>query len=138
MFIPEVKWGKTNDIDECRKMAGMMAKDIKDTFGGDLEKMTSDIYEILDTAFMANKTYEDLVSYCDGDTASSLLLATQSYIIVMGKICGSDIPIDAMEHLANAVFQTMGFWNMMSAVKELAAKVFAHADMKRSRKHGND
>ena len=138
MFIPEVKWGKTNDRDECRKMAGMMAKDIKDTFGGDLEKMTSDIYEILDTAFMANKTYEDLVSFCGGIKETSILLATQSYIVVMGKICGSDIPIDAMAHLANAVFQTMGFWSIIGTVKELAAKVFVHADMKRSRNHGND
>ena len=138
MFIPEVKWGKTNDGDECRKMARMMAKDINDTFGGDLEKMTSDIYEIIDTAFMVNKTYDDLVSFCGGIKETCILLATQSYIIVMGKICGSDIPIDAMEQLANAVFQTMSFCNMMSAIKETAVKLFVHSGMKRGRKHGDD
>ena len=138
MFIPEVKWGKTNDRDECRKIARTLAVELANTFGGEVDKLTNIVYEIIDTAFMVNKTYEDLVSYCDGDTASSLLFATQSYIIVMGKICGSDIPIDAMAHLANAVLQSMSFWNIIGTVKELAAKVFAHADMKRSRKHGND
>lgn len=138
MFIPEVKWGKTNDRYECRKMAEMMAKDINDTFGGDLEKMTSDIFEILDTAFMVTKTYDDLVSFCGGVKETSILLATQSYIIVFGKICGSSIPIDAMPRLANTIFSQTSFWNMMAAVKYMATKVFVHADMKRRRNHGND
>ena len=138
MFIPEVKWGKTNDREECRKIARTLAENIAETYGGEVETMTSDIFEILDTAFMVNKTYDDLVSFCGGVKETSLLLATQSYIVVFGKICGSSIPIDAMPRLANTIFSQTSFWNMMAAVKELAAKVFAHSDMKRSRKHGND
>lgn len=136
MFIPEVKWGKTNDREECRKIARTLAVEISKEFGGDVYKLTNIVDDILDTAFMMNKVYGDLVSYFGND--AGLQLAVQSYMVVMGKICGSDIPIDAMAHLANAVLQSMSFWGIIGTVKQLAAKVFAHADMKRSRNHGND
>lgn len=137
MFIPEVKWGKTNDRDEFRKIARTLAVEISKEFGGDVDKLTNVVDDILDTSFSLNTAY-NLITDCGDSKEVRLALAVQSHMVIMSKIVDTGLSDDAMFALSNAVFKCMSFWDFMPLVMSKTREIFAHADMKRSRNHGND
>lgn len=134
MFIPEIKWKKEdNDKAECRKIARTLATEMANTYGGEVDKLTDIVDDILDTAFLLGKSCEMVSDYCK---SSAMPLATQAYLVIMGKICNADIPKDAMPNLANAVFYSMPFWNIMPRVKDYVREVFRNEDLKKERGNG--
>ena len=137
MFIPEVKWGKTNDRDECRKIARTLADEISKEFGGDVDKLTNVVDDILDTSFCLNTAY-NLITDCGDSKEVRLALAVQSQMVIMAKIVDTGLSEDAMLALSNAVFKCMSFWDFMPLVMSKTREVFRHADLKEGRDNGND
>lgn len=136
MFIPEVKWGKTNDRDECRKIARTLAVEISKEYGGDVDKLTNIVDDILDTSFSLNTAY-NLIDDFEATKKVRLALAAQSQMVIMSKIVDTGLSEEAMFALSNAVFKCMSFWDFMPAVMEKTREVFRFADLQRSRNHGN-
>lgn len=139
MFIPEVKWGnnKSNDRDECRKIARTLAVEISKEFGGEADKLTNVVDDILGTAFSLDTAY-NLITDCGDSKEVRIALAVQSHMVIMSKIVDTGLSYDAMLALSNAVFKCMSFWGFMPLVMSKTREVFRHADLKEGRKHGNN
>lgn len=136
MFIPEIKWKKEdNDKSECRKIARTLATEMANTYGGEVEKLTDIVDEILDTSYLITKSYEMITDYQTKGIDFMPMLA-QSYLVIMGKICNADIPKDAMPNLANAVFYATPLWRIIPQVKEYVHEVFRNEDLKKERGNG--
>lgn len=138
MFIPEVKWGKTNDRDECRKIARTLAAEISKMFGGDIDMMTKEVDDILNLSFLLDRTYQMISSYCD-EYHTKIVLGTQCFLVIMAQLSGlKSVPLEALPCLADSIFTSMDFYQMMPEIKTMAACVFKNEDLKRSRHNGND